>query len=257
MTAPECAAFREVAPEVALGIADGDRRSVALEHLAGCAACRQHLDGLTATLDSLLLVSPEVDPPEGFSDRVLATFDPVDEPVAEPIPTAGPSPIVAPAPIGSGSGGRPRRVWAVAAAAVLILGLAAAGFGSARSTGGAAPRDAAAGAGHEAVLARALKTAGGDTVGRVSLHHESDDAGSRYHEGAEIHVSLGARAPVGTYRVQCDYAEGRPYTAGLLRSAAGGASEWSARVTVPTDDLRRVRLISTTGGPNLEAEFGS
>ena len=251
MTAPECAAFREVAPEVALGIADGDRRAVALEHLAGCASCRHHLDGLTATLDSLLLVSPEVDPPGGFSDRVLATFDPVADPIADP--------IAEPTPIGAGPGGRPRRAWALAAAAVVVLGLAAAGFVVARSAGGTATGDAAAaaGAGREAVLARALKTAGGETVGRVSLHHESDDAGSRYREGAEIHVSLGAGAPAGTYRVQCDYAEGRPYTAGLLHAAAGGASEWSARVTVPTDDLRRVQLISTTGGPNLEAEFGA
>ena len=72
---------------------------------------------------------------------------------------------------------------------------------------------------------------------------------------SELVVSIGGGAPQGTYRVQCDYDSGRPYGAGDLEVGPDGLSRWSATVSVPTYDLRRVRLISTAGDANLEAEF--
>jgi Putative zinc-finger len=70
----ECERVRELAPELALGIADGEERAGALEHLADCPRCRTQLERLAATADELILLSPAVEPPAGFEDRVAATM---------------------------------------------------------------------------------------------------------------------------------------------------------------------------------------
>jgi hypothetical protein len=67
---PKCREFRDTAPELALGIASGEERAQALEHLAECADCRRHLEELSAVSDELMLLAPERDPPVGFESRV-------------------------------------------------------------------------------------------------------------------------------------------------------------------------------------------
>jgi Putative zinc-finger len=66
-----CDKVREVAPELALGIADGKERAEALAHLASCAACRSYLAELTDVADDLLALTPSEEPPVGFETRVL------------------------------------------------------------------------------------------------------------------------------------------------------------------------------------------
>jgi Putative zinc-finger len=66
-----CDEVREVAPELALGIADGKERAEALAHLASCAACRSYLAELTDVADDLLALTPSEEPPVGFETRVL------------------------------------------------------------------------------------------------------------------------------------------------------------------------------------------
>ena len=39
----DCERLNEIAPELALGIAAGEDRARALDHLAGCANCRAHI----------------------------------------------------------------------------------------------------------------------------------------------------------------------------------------------------------------------
>lgn len=70
--AADCVAVRELTPELALGIADGEARALALAHLAGCPACRRHLERLSTTADELALLAPSAEPPVGFEARVLA-----------------------------------------------------------------------------------------------------------------------------------------------------------------------------------------
>jgi anti-sigma-K factor RskA len=73
VTAPRaCARSRELAPELALGILDGDERAEVLEHLASCVDCRAYADELSRVGDSLLLLAPSADPPLGFESRVAA-----------------------------------------------------------------------------------------------------------------------------------------------------------------------------------------
>jgi hypothetical protein len=71
-----CEQTRALAPELALGIADGAERAAALEHLAGCAECRRAVAELSDVCDELLLGAPEHEPPVGFESRVLARLGP-------------------------------------------------------------------------------------------------------------------------------------------------------------------------------------
>jgi anti-sigma factor RsiW len=66
-----CEDTREVLPELALGIADGDDRARALAHVASCDDCRRELESLANVADELLLLAPEREPPPGFESRVL------------------------------------------------------------------------------------------------------------------------------------------------------------------------------------------
>src|SRR5690349_12958449 len=71
-----CEQTRALAPELALGIADGAERADALEHLATCAECRRAVAELSEVTDELLLRAPEREPPVGFESRVLARLQP-------------------------------------------------------------------------------------------------------------------------------------------------------------------------------------
>jgi hypothetical protein len=71
-----CREARELMPELALGIADGEERARVLEHVAVCAGCQHELSELTAVADSLLQHSPEHEPPAGFELRVLDALHP-------------------------------------------------------------------------------------------------------------------------------------------------------------------------------------
>jgi hypothetical protein len=67
-----CEQVRDLAPELALGIAEGGERDAALRHLSGCAGCRQLVSELSSVGDELLQLAPAHDPPVGFESRVLA-----------------------------------------------------------------------------------------------------------------------------------------------------------------------------------------
>jgi hypothetical protein len=71
-----CEHTRQLAAELALGIADGAERARALRHLAECAECRRAVEELSAITDELLTLAPEREPPLGFESRVLARLQP-------------------------------------------------------------------------------------------------------------------------------------------------------------------------------------
>jgi hypothetical protein len=66
-----CEETREVAAELALGIAPGDERARVLEHAASCADCRAVLNEHSLLADELLLVAPAHEPQAGFEWRVV------------------------------------------------------------------------------------------------------------------------------------------------------------------------------------------
>src|SRR4029453_12051539 len=71
-----CRKIRELAAEVALGIADGEDRARVLKHAAECADCRRELERLSTVADELLVLAPEEEPPPGFELRVLDSILP-------------------------------------------------------------------------------------------------------------------------------------------------------------------------------------
>ena len=74
-SSPDCARIREALPEVALGIADGEQRALALEHIAGCPECRRQLEELSSLTDELIALAPQHESPPGFENRVLDRLD--------------------------------------------------------------------------------------------------------------------------------------------------------------------------------------
>jgi Putative zinc-finger len=67
-----CEQVRDLAPELALGVAEGEERDAALRHLSGCGGCRRLVSELSLVGDELLQLAPAQEPPGGFESRVLA-----------------------------------------------------------------------------------------------------------------------------------------------------------------------------------------
>jgi hypothetical protein len=67
-----CEQVRDLAAELALGIAEGEERDAALRHLSGCGGCRRLVSELSLVGDELLQLAPASAPPAGFESRVLA-----------------------------------------------------------------------------------------------------------------------------------------------------------------------------------------
>jgi hypothetical protein len=72
MNAFGCAAVRELAPELALGVLTGSERAEALLHVNGCDRCQALVTELAETADLLPFLAPEAEPPAGFGDRTVA-----------------------------------------------------------------------------------------------------------------------------------------------------------------------------------------
>jgi hypothetical protein len=66
-----CEEIRELAAEIALGIADGEERAEALRHLSTCGECRRVVEELSHVADELLILAPVEEPPAGFESRVV------------------------------------------------------------------------------------------------------------------------------------------------------------------------------------------
>jgi hypothetical protein len=66
-----CDEIRELAPEIALGVLEGEQRADALRHLAACTDCRREVEQLSHVADELLMLAPVQEPPAGFESRVV------------------------------------------------------------------------------------------------------------------------------------------------------------------------------------------
>jgi Putative zinc-finger len=71
-----CEEIRDLAPEIALGIADGAQRAEALRHLSTCRACQRVVEQLSQVADELLVLAPTEEPPAGFESRVVRALEP-------------------------------------------------------------------------------------------------------------------------------------------------------------------------------------
>jgi hypothetical protein len=71
-----CEEIRDLAPEIALGVVDGEERAEALRHLSTCAECRRVVEQLSEVADELLVLAPAHEPPAGFESRVVDAIVP-------------------------------------------------------------------------------------------------------------------------------------------------------------------------------------
>jgi hypothetical protein len=223
-----CEHTREVAAEVALGIADGEDRARALRHLAECADCRRVVEELSQVTDDLLMLAPEREPPAGFESAVLARV----QPAASPRRIARRTRRVL-APLGAA---------AVAAAATVAIGLHATGDDRRLAAHYRATLAAAHGSDFEAAR---LRAPGGVRAGVVYGYR-----GSPSWIFAAIYRPYRSR----TYAVELVTTSGRRVPLPSLRLDARTGSAGQA-IPVDLGRVSSIRLVGATRGDVLEAEL--
>ena len=202
-----------------MGVASGDDRARALKHLAGCADCRRELEDVTATVDELLLLAPEHEPPPGFDARVLSAMQP---------PATRQH--------------RPRVLLAVAAAAaVAVLGAGLAWWQ------GSDDRDLAD------QYRDTLAVADGEYLRAGNLTVDGISTGNVFaYEGKPSWVFVTVEgAKSGTYHVELVTSDGQSRWLGLCKVRDGSGS-WGTTVDVPVGSVERVEM-SGDGLPTMTA----
>lgn len=221
----ECERLHDVAAELALGIADGEDRALALEHLGECVDCRAHLERLSSVADELLLLAPASEPRAGFEGRVAEAMRP------------------------GGSPARPARRLAPALAAALGAAALAAvtmwfAFSDDRELAGSY-RDTLAVANGEYFDAAALELPGGREVGYVYGYQ-----GRASWVLAVVYDGVSA----GRYRLELVTDEGRKIPLRALDVTEGAGSAGGV-TPVPYEELAEVRLLDARGREVAESEL--
>jgi Putative zinc-finger len=219
-----CADTRVVLPELALGIADGEERARALEHVATCSECRRELDELAAIADELVTMVPEREPPVGFEAGVLERLR---------------------APTGR----RPaRRRLALAAAALAAAAVTAVAMVFAYRDDhrlASQYRAALMGANGKYFQSGRLLAADGTVVGTVFGYEGSP---------SWVFYVLDNRFATGAYEEQLVLRSGR--TVDLPRFGLVDAT-WGIATPVPLRDIAAVRLIRAPRGPAFVAKLAA
>ena len=220
----DCARTREALPELALGIADGEQRALALEHIASCRDCRRELDELSSVADELVALAPEREPPAGFENRVLGRLAARH---AKPRPARR----------------RLRRLALAAAVPAVVAATAVAmsiSYSSDRRL--ATQYRAALRGGHGKYFQSArLTTPAGRTAGIVYAY-----------EGAPswMFYVLDGRYGKGLYKEQIVTRSGRTLTLPPFKLVKGS---WGIATPVPVRDIALIRLIRQPSGAALNA----
>lgn len=216
---PDCAAVRELIPELATGVAYGDERARALEHLARCPTCRRDLDTTARTVDDLLLLAPEHEPPAGFEASVMARLEPERRRSRRKVRTA------------------------VLQAAAIVAAAAVAGGAIWWHT--ADDRRLAEN------YRRTLAVANGRYLTAAPLRQAGTEAGHVFaYQGSPswIFLTVQHAGPSGTYRATLVVDDGPNVDLGGIAVVNGQAS-WGTTVPVPISKIRLVQLLGPQGPP--------
>ena len=207
MADQRCRDVQALIPELALGLASGDERARTLAHVDRCADCRAVLGRTADTVDELLLLAPEHEPPAGFDGRVLAAMRP--------------------------GTARRRVTWLAAAAAVVLVALGAA---TVTRWVDSDERQLAA------QYRETLEVADGSYLRASALANETgDEAGHVFaYEGRPSWVFMTVDgAPSGDYDVTLVTDDGRVHPIGTCWVREGRAS-WGTAVDVPVSAIDHV-----------------
>lgn len=205
----------EALTDLALAQVDQRDRDELTRHLARCETCRTRYTALADAVEHVLVAAPRVEPPAGFSQRVLVATG-LDRRTA-----------AAPAVVHRH---RPRRRTAVLVAAALVVGIAVGAGGSAVVLH--------QGAAQQVAVGTPLRTSGGSTVGAVQ---ESRSDGQRV-----LVVSV-AGGPAGQwYSCWLVLADGSRQAAGSWALDGSGGGSW----VVPwpaSGQVTSVEMVSESG----------
>lgn len=243
---PDCALARNVIPELAAGVAAGDERAHALEHLAGCASCRAELEQAAKVIDDLLLLAPSHEPPAGFEEAVLSAI--ADEPrgAGERIASwreagtrrAAVSPSAA--VIGRRVAARrpaPRTVLRTAVAALIVLAVA---VSSAAAVWRSTARDRQLAASYR----RTLAVAHGHYLTAATIYTAQHAVGHLFGYQGEpswIFLTVEDAAGSGTYQASLVTVDGRRIRLGDVAVADGKASFGTA-VDISIAQIQTIQL---------------
>src|SRR5215510_12374680 len=236
-----CEQVTELAPELALGVADGHERESALHHMSACQTCRRLVWELSAVVDEVPLLAPELDVPPGLETRVLAAMT-----QAEPHRPA-PRPVTAPARRRRSFG----RAWR--------LGLVAAGLVLAVVAGGAGVMVGTAGDRRVADQYRALLGVGqGSFFVASPVWSDTREVGTVWgYQGNPSWVFVSLREPEGArgwYRAWLVTSDGRRIPLGRME-LGGGEAAWGHDLPVDLTTGRVLILEPEAGGDELVATF--
>jgi anti-sigma factor RsiW len=211
---PSCAPHAGDLAELALGTLSGRERAALLEHVDSCPRCAEEVEDLSHTVDSLLQIAPDAEPPLGFEVRLFQRLG-----------------LAAPArrrlvPMRTRRG---RHTMFALAAALLVL----AGVVTGHFVSGSASRPAPVTA---ATLEGVLRVPGGVTVGQVVV------AG----RPSWLYMFIASNNLPQRMRCEVRLADGKTVVLGTFW-AESGHGVWSSLISVPTDELRSVRVISSSG----------
>lgn len=220
MSSASCDEIRAAAPELALGVLDGEERARILDHASGCPACRAHLAELAVVAQEVLAAAPVHEPPPGFESRVLGA-------VRERTPR-------------SGRRRRARRLLAVAAASLVAAVVAT------WVTLSATRDERDLGAMYGDVLARA----GGEYFAVADLR---DEQGRRRglvfgYQGRTpwLTLVLDPAADDRRWRVRISTRDGTTRVLGTIEPATDGRA-WARLLPVPVHEVAVVRLDGARG----------
>ena len=236
-----CEQVTELAPELALGVADGHERGSALHHMSGCQTCRRLVRDLSAVTDDLLLLAPEREAPRGLEDRVLDAIS-----FGEPDRTNVPR--VVPAPRRRSMLGRAWRVTLVAAGLALALVVGASGvfLGTAGDRRLADQYRAVLGVGQGSFFAAS------------PVWSDTREVGTAWgYQGDPSWVFVSLRTPEGDrgwYRAWLVTSDGRRIPLGRAE-LGGGAAAWGHNLPVDLTAARALILEPEGGGADLVATF--
>jgi hypothetical protein len=226
-----CEQVRDLAPELALGIAEGEERDAALRHLSGCSGCRQLVSELSSVGDELLQLAPAHDPPVGFESRVLAGL-------AEPPRRRSIRPLV-------------RRWQLLAAAAAVVVLAATLGAGSVLLATAGERRLAA---GYQTVLSQGR----GAYFLAAPLQGSQGRVGTVFgYQGQPPWAMVTLQPPIqeeGRFQVQAVTRDGRYLSLG--DAVLGGAKgTWGGQLPVDLSAVHELRFIGSDRRTAFTATF--
>ena len=204
----------EVLTDLALAQVDERRRDELTRHLNGCETCRSRYAEIADAVEHVLVAAPRVEPPAGFSQRVL-TATGLDR-----------------TPHGTGVRRHrgPARRTALLVAAALVVGIGVGAAGSAVVTRGSTAQQVAVGA--------PLRASDGSAVGSVQ---------SSWSQAGRVLVVSITRGPAGQrYSCWLVLADGSRQAAGAWALDGAGSGSW----VVPwpqAGQVTSVEMVSDSG----------